>query len=468
MNEKMPKRGAADDGESLVKPRASRRVGKVLLMIFVWLVTLEITGIVYCKGLRGVGYWGAQQEREALLQKLPSLATVEDGADTVVVFNGIPREVHPYFGFTLQRDHKDVNNAGFPGKDDYPYRSETNEFVVGIFGGSLAIGQAGSQASRDVLEPGILEHVAAAGFDKVTVLCFASGGWKQPQTFYSLAYYLGMVDMAIVVDGFNDVNGLRDDLADQWPLRYPWMNLYKLLASPKVSHEGMLAIGRIGLSNERLRRVTEGVSHSPLRRSLLVHTLWKSWASRTYANVYEQRQILEMDTADSALDYESLVAPFHDAADSQIDDYLDFYAKLSAWQAKICAMENTPYFHFIQPNQYVRDSKPYTDEEKESFLLGGEDQFQRITKYYERLDQIVDTLSAGGVQASSLDKVFADIPETIYNDSCCHLNDLGKALVSEAMMRHISTTVSTDASGRALIAGQVVQKVATQAGGRAQ
>jgi hypothetical protein len=142
MNEKDQENGPAENGEAPTKLGAGRRAGKVVLLIIVWLLMLETTGIICCKGFRGVGHWGAQQERNALLQKLPSLADLEDGADTVVVYNNIPREVHPYFGFTLQRDDKYVNNAGFPGEDDYPYRSGTNEFVVGIFGGSVAIGQA--------------------------------------------------------------------------------------------------------------------------------------------------------------------------------------------------------------------------------------------------------------------------------------------------------------------------------------
>jgi hypothetical protein len=473
MSEKETTGGAVtpldNDGPS-ARLRVMRRVGKAVLFVFIWLVTLEVIGIAYCKVLRGVGYWGARQERNAFLKTLPVSRNAGEGAEIAVVINGIPREIHPYFGFTLKRDYKYVNNAGFPGSKDYPYRSATNEFVVGVFGGSVAIGQGFSSASLDVLEPGILELVAPYGFDKVTVLCLASGGWKQPQTFYSITYFLDMLDMVVVVDGFNDVNSLSlaDDASYQWPLRYPGMNLYSLLASKKVSHESMLAIGRIGIMNEKLRRVTDQISHSPLRFSLSAHTLWKSWASRASLSVYEQRQIIERNSAQGGLDGSSLLAPFQDAAVAQKDDYFHFYANLSSWQAKICALQGIPYFHFIQPNQYVRDSKPYSEEERETFLSMGDTQVYKITERYERLNSIAKDLSADGVQASSLEDVFENVPETIYNDNCCHLNDFGIALVSEAMLRQISSTASNDSSGRALIGGQVVQKIRTQAGGRTQ
>lgn len=154
----------------------------------------------------------ARLERQALLAKIPADATSSSGGAAtpltpthrryIDMAYGARYEIHPYFGHTMFRSYGLANNHGFYTDKAYPYVKADHEYVIGIFGGSVAMQIAGGgEALAARLRPGL----RARGFDKVTVLPFAAGGWRQPQSFYALVYYLDSIDMAILVDGFNDM-----------------------------------------------------------------------------------------------------------------------------------------------------------------------------------------------------------------------------------------------------------------------
>ena len=97
--------------------------------------------------------------------------------------------LHPYFGFTNRpsgvgrqspepvaspRGH--TNNHGFVSVHDYPYvRRHEDEFVVGLFGGSVAANLAVFEHQHRVLASH-LEQAIGLPSGRVTVLNFAAGG----------------------------------------------------------------------------------------------------------------------------------------------------------------------------------------------------------------------------------------------------------------------------------------------------
>lgn len=150
------------------------------------------------------GLASARAERQRVGAQIPRAdkAQVAAGARRYVdMAYGGRYELHPYFGYTFFRGAPPANNHGFIVDHDYPYRKGPGECVIGIFGGSVAM-QVVAEADglREVLRPAF-----GARCGKITVLPFASGGWRQPQTFYAFAYYAENLDLAIVLDGYNDV-----------------------------------------------------------------------------------------------------------------------------------------------------------------------------------------------------------------------------------------------------------------------
>ena len=124
---------------------------------------------------------------------------------------------HPYFGFVYVPDpgaqlyglyvnnHAFVQSAAYvkanPLCCDFPAkRTDKHDFIIGIFGGSVAAGFAvATQEARD-FQP--------IDGRNVRVLNFASGGYKQPQQLLVLSYFLSLgqtFDAIINIDGFNEL-----------------------------------------------------------------------------------------------------------------------------------------------------------------------------------------------------------------------------------------------------------------------
>jgi hypothetical protein len=83
-----------------------------------------------------------------------------------------------------------ANNFGFFDEHDYPYqRRSTEEYIIGIFGGSVALWFAlqGSEVLEERLGPAP-EFIGR----KPTVLNLGHGGYKQPQQLMALAYLLSL------------------------------------------------------------------------------------------------------------------------------------------------------------------------------------------------------------------------------------------------------------------------------------
>ena len=84
-----------------------------------------------------------------------------------------------------------TNNYGFDSVLNYPYREQSDdEFVIGIFGGSVALGFVKSTM------PGLFDDIFARAPQlrgrKVTLLSFARESYKQPQQLETLAYFLSI------------------------------------------------------------------------------------------------------------------------------------------------------------------------------------------------------------------------------------------------------------------------------------
>src|SRR5882724_931932 len=106
-------------------------------------------------------------------------------------------QVHPYFGFITPPTY-----VGLPLK-----KTNKNQFIIGIFGGSVA---------QRFYDYEVEHHVLAKRFQslpefqnkEIVILKFANQAHKQPQQLLILNYYLSVgqeLDMVINIDGFNEV-----------------------------------------------------------------------------------------------------------------------------------------------------------------------------------------------------------------------------------------------------------------------
>ena len=99
-----------------------------------------------------------------------------------------------------------TNNFGFASTHNYPFmKTSPNQFVIGMFGGSVGAWFCQVGAHR------LVEDLKANTFFKareIVPLCLSHEGYKQPQQLLVLSYFLSIgqtFDLVLNIDGFNEV-----------------------------------------------------------------------------------------------------------------------------------------------------------------------------------------------------------------------------------------------------------------------
>ena len=103
------------------------------------------------------------------------------------------------------------------------------------------------------------------------------------------------------------------------------------------------------------------------------------------------------------------------------------------------------YFHFLQPNQHVANSKKFTELEKLFTITmpNDPDFFGNIaTEGYPYLINSGKELRKEGVEFEDLTMIFKDVKEEVYRDPCCHINLIGNEIIAKKIAETIISRVS--------------------------
>jgi hypothetical protein len=416
----------------------ARRRGALWLVCFVPVpaIAVLLAGELVARRIVPGGTAEAARERREFLLKLPGEGGVDARADSalssVYVAQGKGMQIHPFFGYTFRRGAGGANNHGFfSNVGDFPYRKGPRELVIGMLGGSVALQSCGNQ--RTLTEP-LERELARKGYERVTLLCLAVGGWRQPQSFIALAYFLPMIDVAIVLDGFNEVIQTSEGVLRSYPAAFPWSAVYAPLARGAGSADETLRLAGLVEANREAARATRLIDRSPLRHSMVAHLAWRVYVRRYEARVARLRAAGDAAVADEWGAVEP-VRTDRDLAEKQAR-YLDFYVDTIRYSARIAELAGKPFFHFVQPNQYLRGAKPLSEEERVRFVAN-RGWFDIVTPAYERLSAASRALRREGIESWFLGPLFAARAETVYSDDCCHFNEHGIALINAVMAEAI-------------------------------
>jgi hypothetical protein len=167
-----------------------------------------------------------------------------------------------------------------------------------------------------------------------------------------------------------------------------------------------------------------------LRSSLLAHLVWRISAKR-----YSRRadQLRDEDQQAARLRWRHLEPALGpDDYEAKRNRYFELLTDLIRDSHWIATKQNKSFFEFIQPNFHVEGSKPLSEEERRLAAISPLP-YSNVTPMYARLEKMVSTLHAEGIQAHSMVQLFHDRPETLYIDNCCHLNDRGLTLLMNAI-----------------------------------
>ena len=111
---------------------------------------------------------------------------------------------------------------------------------------------------------------------------------------------------------------------------------------------------------------------------------------------------------------------------------------------ELCEANGIRYFHFLQPNQYVPDSKRLGEEERETAFTADHPYRRGVEKGYPFLVQSGRELSRRGIRFHDLTMTFSDTDEQIYIDDCCHYNEKGNEILGAVIGQTIVEGMATE------------------------
>ena len=124
------------------------------------------------------------------------------------------------------------------------------------------------------------------------------------------------------------------------------------------------------------------------------------------------------------------------------------WRRSSLQMARLCESLGTPYFHFLQPNQYVPDTKPMDAAEAHVALRDDAPTRRPVESGYPALREAGAALASEGVAFHDLSGVFREVAEPVYVDDCCHLDALGNELLGAAIGRIMASAPALAADSR--------------------
>lgn len=359
----------------------------------------------------------------------------------------IVERLHPFFGYVLKQGAfarpelgLKVNNFGFFSRYDYPFvRKNKNQFIIGLFGGSVANNFAGYEYVNQGLSNALKKYPEFAN-KEIVLLNFGNGGYKQPQQLLILNYFLSLgqeLDMVINIDGFNEVAMSNLNNKSQVDVTMPsFQHIQPLtgLANNSLSPEMMSSIVNIQQTKKQLQEAISSLENCSFA---LCYTM-RSVQVKQLINRYE-REVISYDKqrtqqANQSGDANAII--YINKTQSVLDNATAFAKIASNWSESSIAMNQIltarkiKYFHFIQPNQYYSTKRVFTEEEKRIAISPDSPYAEGVKQGYPILLSKMDTLQNAKVNVFSAVNILDNTQATVYKDGCCHYNSTGEGILA--------------------------------------
>jgi hypothetical protein len=369
-----------------------------------------------------------------------------------------PAVIHPYLGAVLQPktdlksvmydDRYWVTEFGFIDNDRPLHKRSRDRVIVGILGGSVA--RQFSMNATDLLAEELSKAPQFTG-RKFQFVRLASDGYKQPQQLMVINYMLSMgaeFDILINLDGVNEaalpaIDNVPHGVFSAFPR--DWGKLVAGSSSPEFARMA----GYVSFLRKQQHDDAVWFSSPQLRYLPTAMLIWELRKGRSDQKINQQIEAMN-SFAETEQTYGGSGPPEHfDSDEAMYQHFMNLWAESSILLQQLSAPRGIRYFHFLQPNQYVLGSKPIGEDE--AVIAIDETSLMRkgVQACFPRMRAQSSRLIEAGVRFTDLTQVFADHPESLYSDSCCHLIPAGNQILARAIAARIRQDEShSDAAHR--------------------
>ena len=333
------------------------------------------------------------------------------------------RTRHPLYGYIEGSSYRHLP------EEMRPRPRQEGTVVIALLGGSVAY------EVNTYLERALNHWFVVNNRPPPLFLNWAAGGMRQPQQTMLVAGAAlrgGAVDLIINLDGVNEIGrAVTPTGRGVFPF-FP--ELWKKQVG--LTTEELLLIGQIGVLRREQARRAAVQETSILRRSALFGLL-NRWRQESNAAQIIRRNH-ELATAKSAYRLEKHGPRRWWAAEGELQRAaVRLWYRSSLMLNRLAEGAGADYYHFLQPNQYAPPAKPLSPWERANAYEPDGPIGSSMAQGYPLLRAFNQDLQRQGVNYFDLTGIFAGHSETLYRDSCCHLNDRGNELLATAIMRRL-------------------------------
>ena len=356
-----------------------------------------------------------------------------------------PGVIHPYVGAVMQprndqeltfNDKFRVTEFGFVDDASPIHKRSANQVIIGLLGGSVA--RQLSLNATDVLADELLKSPEYVG-KKLKFVRLASNGYKQPQQLMVVNYLIALgaeFDLLINLDGFNEAAlPIVDNVPFGVNTAFPrdWGKLVAGTASPEFVKMG----GLVAYLRQQQRDDARRFSRPPWSLSPTATLVWGLRYQRSNRAIFDQQAAMSQFT-EKERTYCGSGPPESFESNAEIyDRCIGLWSRSSVALHQLCEARGIRYHHFLQPNQYLPGSKPIGPEESEIAVLETSPNCTAVRACFPKMQAEGIKLREKGVRFTDLTRVFADHPEPIYADTCCHVVEAGDILMARAIAARI-------------------------------
>ena len=392
-------------------------------ILFYSLLLLLILAAV--EGMARVAYYFAYAEWYSIppTLRLPSTPNSVEYRP-VLAWDGIERISHPYYGYTEPSPTADLNRM-------HPPQTGENTVVIGVLGGSVAY-----QLTPYFRSAALRYFADNTLAKKPVILNLGYYGMRQPQQLHIVSQLLalgGGFDIIVNLDGFNTLTESHRNFQSGV---FPFFPATWQILIPRTVEEIAL-IGNIRVLRAELTALRQASQSSPFRTSAAWGLLNRYRSQRLENRILRLNYDLAVTETSYSLERHGPAGNFSNTAEVH-EEAVRVWYRSSALLSLIADRTGADYYHFLQPNQYVPDSKPLSPEELRRFYKPDWAARADYPQTYPLLVQYSQELQRQGVHYFDLTQIFADHPETLYSDRCCHLNARGNELLAASMVERLA------------------------------